>query len=513
MQATLAVLGLITLAVAVSALAHRLSAPAPSLLVLAGLVLALLPGVPEVTLSPEVVSFAVLPPLLFAGAQGLPARELRAVARPILLLAFGLVGVTAAAVAYLLHAIEPQVALSTGFVLGAVLSSTDPVAVAALARRLHLPRRLHVLVQGESLFNDATSLVLFRVAVGVVVAGGSADLLRSAWDFLRVGVGGAVLGLVIAGLVRFLRSRTEDSEIETTLALVAPYATYLAAESAHLSGVTAVVVLGVALAGSARQEQGAAIRLQIATAYDIVVFLLESTIFAVIGLQLPSLYDHLPAGERNVTLTVVALVTTVLAVRALVVFPAGLARDSSAWRPAAVATWAGARGVVPLAAALSIPLTVNGGGDFPQRDLLLFLTSCTVVTTLVVQGLTLAPLVRRLGVRADEQEEQRQETVARHRLAIAAQRHLEHLSAEVDVAPAVLDRLRSAVAERVDRSRLRLEHPDAERTGLAYQAVRRRLLQAERAELAALHDAGRVSEPVRRRIERTLDLEEAALGD
>jgi CPA1 family monovalent cation:H+ antiporter len=517
------VLGLVTLAAVVATVADRLRAPAPSLLVLAGLLVGLLPGVPAVQVSPDVVSLVVLPPLLYAAATDLALPELRAVLRPVLVLSVGLVALTAFAVAGVVLALLPEVPFAAALVLGAVLASTDPVAVSALARRLGLPPRLLALVQGESLFNDATSLVLFRVAVAVsVTAAGSVRPLGVAGQFVWLAGGGVLIGLVVGVVVGWLRRRTEDAVLETLIALVTPYAAYVLAELARCSGVTAVVICGLWLGSRSVRLSSGPVRLQVATVYGVVVFVLESVVFAVIGLQFPGLVDELP--DLSWVPVALAVAGTLLATRILFVAPSAAARRE--WRGVAVVWWAGARGVVPLAAALSIPLTISGGGAFPQRDLLLVLATSCIILTLVVQGLTLEPLARWLGVRDDPARAVREEAVARHSAAVAARARLQELLDVEAAPPAVADRLVSALDARVSRTQLRLDPPPppdgsptgataAARpsTGRLYRELRRELLAAETAELARLRDTGVISEDVRRRVQRAVDLEDAALAD
>jgi CPA1 family monovalent cation:H+ antiporter len=504
------VLGLLALAAVVATLADRLRAPAPSLLVLAGLLVGLVPGVPDIHLTPDLVSLVVLPPLLYAAATDVSLPDLRAVIRPVAALAVGLVATTAAAVALVVHAITPEVPLSAAFVLGAVLASTDPVAVSALARRLQLPPRVLALVQGESLLNDATSLVLFRVAVGVAAAGGT-DLPDAAWQFVRLGGGGALIGLALALLVALARRRTEDAVLETVMALLTPYAAYVAAEEAHTSGVTAVVVAGLWLGDRAVRLSSGPVRLQIANTYAVVVFLLESLVFAVIGLELPELVRELPASERGFVPAALAVAGVLVATRVLWVYPVaylpqllrarrrqGASRPP--WQATAVVSWVGTRGVVPLAAALSIPVTVTGGSAFPQRGLLLVLATSCIIVTLVLQGLTLGPLVSRLGVTDDPGRQAQEEALARQVTATAALARLDEL-ADVEAAPAVvLERLRRDLEQRG-------------RPGSGYPSLARDLLAVETAHLSRLRDEGRISEAVRRRVQRSIDLEEAGLRD
>src|SRR5829696_9414328 len=522
------VLGLVCLAAVVATAADRLRAPAPSLLVVAGLAVGLLPGVPAVEVSPEIVSLVVLPPLLYAAATDLALSDLRAVLSPVVALAVGLVAVTAFAVALVVQLLLPQVPSSAALVLGAVLASTDPVAVSALARRLQLPPRLLALVQAESLFNDATSLVLFRVAVAVsVAAAGTVGPLDVAIQFVWLGGGGAVVGLALALVVEQLRRRTEDAVLETLMALVTPYAAFVLAELAHASGVTAVVAAGLWLGARSVRLSSGPVRLQVETVYAVVVFLLESVVFAVIGLQFPGLVADLPAEDAGVVLVALAVTAALLVSRIVFLAPlayrprrwhraasgavsgvsgavsgvSGAVSGQPPWRSLAVVWWAGARGVVPLAAALSIPLTMDDGGPFPERDLLLVLATSCIVLTLVVQGFTLQPLVHRLGVTDDPARVEREEALARHAAATAARTRLEELRAAQEVSAAATDRLLHALDRRVDSTRRRLDQaPDpasepasepakaSEPTAGSggYRRLRRDLLAVETAELLRL---------------------------
>ena len=527
------VLALVVVATVVAALAERLRAPAPSLLVLAGLAIGSIPGVPDVQLRPEVVAIGVLPPLLYAAATDVAVGELRSVLGSVSTLAVGLVAASAVAVAVVAHAVFPQMSLATCFVLGAVLASTDPIAVSALARRMHLPPRLLALVQGESLLNDATSLVLFRVAITVATAGASVSALDVSWQFLRLGGGGALVGYVAARLAGQLRRRIHDPVLETVTALVMPYAVYVAAEALGTSGVTAVVLAGLHLG---ERERGTGLssgptRLQIANVYGVVQFLLESVMFAVVGLELPAVVRRLVGADQDFVLGALAVFAVVIGVRVLWVYPGAYLphwlrgpRDDGAdvltWRVPMVISWSGTRGVVPLAAALSIPLTVSGA-PFPHRDLLLVVTTSCILLTLVVQGLTLQPLVRRLGVTDDPAGRVRDEALARHAAAGAALRRLDELvdleaASEVVAAP-----LRSELQDELARTQSALDATEPQSSDPAtdqdqhasYRAVRRDLLAAEAAELQRLRDQGLISEIARRRVQRYLDIREAGLAD
>jgi CPA1 family monovalent cation:H+ antiporter len=382
-------------------------------------------------------------------------------------------------------------------------------------------------VQGESLLNDATSLVLFRVAISLATAGAAVSLLGASWQFVRLGVGGALIGLSCAFLVGRLRRRIDDPVIETVTALVVPYAVYVAAEALGTSGVTAVVLAGLHLG---ERERGTDLssgptRLQIANVYAVVQFLQESVIFAVIGLELPADVRRLHGADQHFVVGALAIVAVVLAVRMLWVYPAAyrphwLRRSSRGelptWSVPTVIIWAGTRGVVPLAAALSIPLTVDGE-PFPHRDLILVLTTSCILVTLVVQGLSLEPLVRRLGVTDDLAARARDDALARHAATKAALARLDEL-VDLEAAPEVVaTRLRTELQLQLDRTQSALNTPESvapngTREDATYRAIRRDLLSAEAAELQRLRVQGVISEAARRQVQRSLDIRETGLG-
>ncbi|MDF3290212.1 Na+/H+ antiporter [Streptomyces silvisoli] len=516
------VLLLVVLATAVATGARHWRLPAPSLLVVAGLGIGLLPWVPNIHVAPEVISVLVLPPLLYASAEEMSSRELRAVWRPVTVLVFGLVLASAAAVGMIASALTP-LSPATAFVLGAILASTDPVAVTALGRRLSLPPRVQAMVQAESLFNDATSLVLYKVAVATAVTASAVSIPSAAGQFVVLGGGGALIGGAVAAVVVLVRRRTEDPVLETVIALVTPYASYVLAEDLHTSGVTAVIVAGVILGSTGHKLTNAPIRLQIHAVYDTVVFLLESVVFAVIGLQLPTQVRELAADERGWPLWVPAVAFTVLALRLLWVFPLSAlmqyrrGNNRISWRVPAVLSWAGTRGVMPLAAALSIPLTTHSGAPLPHRALILTLTTGTIALTLVVQGFTLAPVVRRSGIALEPQHTAREEAQARHHLARAALAELEQIET-ADAAPQIaLKQLHRHLEARIqqanDDSSTDGDTDDtATRPADAYREIRRALIAVETAELQRLYEANKISNTTRRRLQRALDLEEASLG-
>jgi CPA1 family monovalent cation:H+ antiporter len=407
MRAVETIMLLVVLATVVAAFAGRLRVPAPSLLVIAGLVAGLLPGVPVVRVTPDVVSLVVLPPLLYAASEELSGRELRAVWRPVVVLAVGLVLASAAAVAAVAGVVAGLPA-SLAFMPGAVLASTDPVAVSALGRRLSLPPRVQALVQAESLFNDATSLVLFQIAVSFAVAGTAgaslpAVVLDGAVQFVVLAAGGAAVGGVLAAGVVLLRRRVPDPVLDTVIALVTPYAAYVLGAALHVSAVMAVIVAGLVAGASRSRITTAQSRLQLHSVYQTVIFLLESVVFSLIGLQLPTLIRAL--GQAGTwPAAALAVAGTLIVTRIVWVFPLsaitqrrrGVRRPT--WPVPAGVSWAGTRGVVPLAATLSIPLTTASGAPLAKRDLILVVATAVIVISLIVQGLTLEPLVRLAGI-------------------------------------------------------------------------------------------------------------------
>jgi monovalent cation/hydrogen antiporter len=515
------ILFLVVLGTVVAAFASRLRVPAPSLLVIAGLAVALLPASPPVHLPPDVVSLVVLPPLLYAASEELPWRDLRAVWRPVVVLAVGLVLASAAAVAAVVRAVA-AVPVSMAFVLGAVLASTDPVAVSALGRRLSLPPKVQALVQAESLFNDATSLVLFQITVSIAVAGAAprttaAGVLAHGFSqFVVLAAGGAATGAVIAVGVVAVRKRVTDPVLETVVALVTPYAAYVLGEILHVSPVMTVIIAGLVIGTQRARITTAQTRLQLHSVYQTLIFLLESVVFSVIGLQLPALVRALAQAEAWPT-EALAIAGTLIVVRVVWVFPlsAVVQRRTGAqrlsWSAPAVVSWAGTRGVVPLAAALSIPLTAADGSALPRRALVLVLATAVIVVSLIVQGLTLEPLARFAGI-ARPAAARHEETIARVRLAETSLARLEELAAAQAAPDAVIGRIRGGLQVRIERARADPPHVP-EPCGLTERALRRDLIAVENAELAQLYEEGSIGAATRQRLQHGLDLEAVRLSD
>jgi Na+/H+ antiporter len=411
-------------------------------------------------------------------------------------------------------------------VLGALVSPTDAVAPAATLREVGAPRRVLAIIEGENLTNDWTALVLYRIAVAAVVSG-SFSLWEAGLKFIVNGLAGLAIGLAVGFVIRELRRRIDDPPTELTISLLTGYAAYLPAQEIGVSGVIAAVTVGIYMGWHAPQLTTPTTRMQLTAVWELLLFMLNAILFLLVGLQLPAVMDELTgrsvgelAGWAALVSAAVVLVrlayvwVTPFAVR-LVGRRVGQLPRKLDVRQRLIIGWSGMRGSVALAAALAIPFSIDAGGPFPDRDLLLFLTFAVIVVTLVLQGLTLKPLVRWLDV-ADDGSEEHEETKARLRAAEAALARLEELADEEWVRDDTLERTRNLFDYRRRRFSARFdgsdEHGDFEDRSASYQQLLRELLSAERDELLALRNEGYISDDVRRRVERDLDLEESRLG-
>jgi monovalent cation/hydrogen antiporter len=503
--------------------AQLVRTPYPILLVLGGLALGFVPGIPRVELAPGLVLIAVLPPLLYGAAFFTSLRDLRENGTPIGLLAVGLVLMTMVGVAATAHYLIPGISWPVAFVLGAVVSPTDPTAATAIAERVGLPRRLLALIEGEALVNDGTALVAFKFAVAAVV-GGSFSLLDASGSFVVNVVGGIAVGLGVGYLIRQVRRRLNDPPLEITISLLSGYFGFLPAYALGVSGVLAAVTVGVYMGWHTPELTNAQTRLQGVAVWEIVFFVLNALLFALVGLQLPVILDEL-AGYSMATLIgyAAAVTATVFAVRFLwVVAEKGITlffrrrRQEpipNAWKGALILSWSGMRGAVSLAAALSVPLTTDAGAAFPNRSLIIFLTFTVILGTLLIQGLSLPWLALALGLEEGEDAD-REEAKARLYAAEAALARLEELADEDWVRDDTLERLERFFNFRRERFRSRFD-PETdgaiEDRSLAYQRLMHELLAAEREAVFELRRNRRIDDLVMRRVIRDLDLEEARL--
>jgi CPA1 family monovalent cation:H+ antiporter len=520
----LILMGLLLAIAALLVAAPALHVPYPILLVLGGLALGFIPGVPTLQLPPELVLIAFLPPLLYSAAFFTSLRELRENIRPIGTLAIGLVLATMTAVAVVAHALVDDMSWGAAFVLGAVVAPTDPLAASSIMHRLGVPRRAITIVEGESLVNDGTALVLYRVAVTAVVAG-TFSVWEASWRLVWSVVGGVAIGLIVGFLVAFVRRRIDNPPVEVTIALITGYLAFIPANAAQASGVLAVVTAGIYLGWRTPELTSFQTRLSGSAVWEIFTFVINAVLFALIGLQLPSILDALTgyAGTKlvwwGVLVTGTVVVTRLVFVPVFTYLPKRIGGSFGGNNPApplnrsVVVAWAGMRGAVSLAAALAVPLTTNGGSSFPQRDLIVFLTFCVILGTLVFQGLTLPMLISVLGVEADHLDE-KEEAKARIKAADAAIARLSELESEDWVRDDTAERLRGLYGFRRNRFASRFDRDDdgaIEEQSLSYQRLRRELLDAERSELVNLRREGVISSDVERRLHRDLDLEDARL--
>jgi Na+/H+ antiporter len=507
-----------------SILARPLGVPYPILLVLGGLLLGFVPGLPIVRLPPELVLVLFLPPLLYVAAFFSSLRDLRADLRAISLTAVGLVLATMSAVAVTAHALVDGLSWGAAFTLGAIVSPTDALAATAVARRLGVPRRLVTVLEGESLINDATALVAYRIAVATAV-GGSFVVWEAGLRFVAGVAGGVAVGLIVGWLVAAIRRRLEDPPAEIVLSVVTGYAAYLPAERLGVSAVLAAVTAGLFIGWRAPELASPTTRLLAFSFWEILVYLLNAVLFILVGLQLRPILDQVSGRSAATLLGLAALISAVVIaariawgftipylVRALDRRPSQVARRVGA-RQRLISGWSGMRGAVSLAAALALPLETDSGQPFPERDLIIFVTFGVIFTTLVVQGFTLPALIRRLGVHDDGGEE-REELQARLGAADAALARLEELAGEEWTREDTVERLRGLYQFRRRRLKARagiLEDDGSEDRSLAYQRLVRELLEAQRRAIIRLRNQGVISDGVMHRVERELDLEDSRL--
>ena len=409
MAAALALVLILGATVVLTAIAKRLDIPYPVAFVVGGIALAFVPDLPRPHLSPDFIFLLVLPPLLFSGGWSTDWFEFKRNARPIFFLAFGLVIFTTVIVAAVTHAMIPGFTWPIAFVLGAIVSPPDAVAAEAVFERVPIARRILAILSGESLVNDATALVIYRFAVAAVVTG-SFSLAQAGVAFVLVSIGGILVGLasawVLLALMRQLIARDlDDPTISNVVALLAPFAAYLPAEAMHVSGVLAAVSAGIYSSRHAHEIFRSGGRLVAGGVWSVLTFLLNAFVFLMIGLQLPDIVHGLVRSPQRYLMDAAVVSVLVIVLRIVWVFPATylprllskrIAREDPVPRIGAVAiiSWAGMRGIVSLAAALALPYRDAAGQPFAARDEILFLTFCVIVATLVVQGVTLAPLSR-----------------------------------------------------------------------------------------------------------------------
>ena len=507
-------------------LANKLEVPYPVLLVLGGLALSFIPFLPVIRLDPDLVLFFFLPPLLYPAALFTSWRDFRRNLRPILFLAVGLVLMTTTAVAWVAHSFIAGLPWAAAFALGAIVSPPDAIAAEAILKRLRVPARIQTVLGGESMVNDATALVAYQFAVAAMVTG-QFSLGAASLRFVFVGVGGVALGLLVGVVMRWVQKQLDDRPVQITISLLTPFAAYLLAERLTLSGVLAVVAAGVYL-GWHSTALSARTRLQAQAFWEMIAFLLNGFIFIMIGLQLPGILRNL-SHEPLLRLTIYGLLIsgTVVLVRIAWVFPATYlprwlspklrARDPvPPWQHSALVAWAGMRGVVSLAAAFALPIVLANRAPFPGRSYILFLTFCVILTTLVVQGLTLPILIRKLGVEDDGVVDS-EERAARLKANEAAVDFIEQKALEEQLPEEVMVRVRAEYCDRIAQLNAcgqSTGNPSGEIATPIYQRLQHGALRIERQTIIALRDSRAINDEALRHIQRDLDLAEARLtGD
>ncbi len=492
--------------------------PASLLFVAGGLVLGFVPGLPHFQLPPDLVLIAILPPLLYSTAFFTGLRDLRANLRPISFLAVGLVAATMCSVAVIAHAAVSGLSWAAAFTLGAIVSPTDALAATDVIRRVGAPRRVVAIIEGESLVNDGLALVLYKTAVTAAVAG-TFSLWDASWRTIVNIIGGIAVGLGVGYVVRQVRRRVEDAPTEVALALISGYLAYLPAAAIGVSGVLAAVTIGVYMGWYTPQLTTGITRISGNAFWEILTFLINALLFALVGLQLHGILDRL--GGRSTSsliadaaiVSVVVIVTRILWIPVVAYLPRWLFRSIRErdpyppWQWPVVISWAGIRGAVSLAAALALPT------NFPARDLIVFLTFAVILVTLVGQGLTLPLLIRVLHVEDDGGAE-REDAKARIKASEAALARLEELEQEGWVREDTAERTRGQYRFRTNRFRARylgVDEEGVEERSQQYQRLRRELLEAERQAVLRLRNEGTITEDVMQRVQRDIDLEDLRL--
>jgi CPA1 family monovalent cation:H+ antiporter len=511
---------LLIVVAALVSLARRVRTPYPVLLLIGGLTLGAMPGVPHVELPPESVLLLVLPPIVYLAAFFTPIRSLRADLGNVLSLAVGLVLASTAAVAAVALAIVPGITVPIAIALGAIVAPPDEVAALAVIERLAVGRRMIALLQGESLLNDATALTVYHVALGAAIAGTPLLALAPVGQFVVVAAAGIGIGLAVGWVVAQVRTRLEDLPVELTVSLLTPYAAYLPAELLGASGVLAAVTAGLYLGRRASRIMGSDVRLAGRAFWEMLNFLLNGIVFLLIGFQIAALVQVMNAGVLVRLVTAgLAVSVTLLAVRALWI--AGIAawqrlgaknRSALSAGEVVVLSWAGMRGVVSLAAALAIPLVLPGGSPLPAREAVIVITFTVILVTLVGQGVTLPLVIRaaRLGSDASARAEEQQ---ARRELVDEAVRRIDQLYEQWPGHRPLLDQLRATYLHRAEHFGQFDDVPEsaAEQELVEHRQIRRSVIDAQRDAVLLMRDRGAIDDDVLRSIERELDLEEVRM--
>lgn len=507
--------------------ADRIRVSYPILLVLAGLVISFIPGLPSIELKPEIVFILFLPPLLYAAAWTTSWHDFKRAKRPISLLSIGLVVFTSTVVAFVSHWLIPGFSLAQGYLLGGIISPPDAVAATSVFKGLNVPKRVVTILEGESLVNDASGLIVYRYALSAIITG-QFILWQASLQFVLVATMGIIIGLAVGYVVYHIHKLIHGhAAVDTAITLISPYFSYLLAEHFHFSGVLAVVTTGLFLSWYSSDIFTHETRIQANAVWNTLIFVLNGVVFIIIGLQLPHIITR--AGENCSVYNaigyglVISLVTIV--VRLIWMYPGAylprilskrIRTTEDRPKPSSVFIigWAGMRGIVSLAAALAIPLTLQNGQPFPGRDMILFITFCVILVTLVLQGLSLPLLVKKLKVQVLDEDSHLEKEV-RLKLAYTAISHIEENFSYQPTSEAALAHIKNKYEFRVDqlngRVRNNTDQIGAEEVFKEFHKMQSQLITIERKLIKELKKEGKTSEEIIRKLENEIDLEESSL--
>jgi CPA1 family monovalent cation:H+ antiporter len=511
---------LLAIITALAEVADRVKVPYPVLLVLVGIGVSLVPSLPVITLEPDTIFLIFLPPVLYSAAWTTSWPDFKRSSRAISLLAIGCVLFTTTLIAVVAHYFIPGFGWPESFVLGAIISPPDAVAASAATKGLGIPRRVTTILEGESLVNDATGLIAYKYGIAAA-ASGTFIFWLAGINFFYVAIIGIVVGLVLGQLFKWIHMITPDNPVnDTTLTFIAPYTAYLLAEQIHVSGVLSVVACGLFLSWNSSKIINHQSRLSAWSVWETVIFILNGLIFILIGLQLPVILNHIKDHSLLTLLFYGAIVSVAtILLRLIWVYPGAYMprwfskrirqrEPKPDLRSVTIVAWSGMRGVVSLAAALALPLTVNSQ-PFPHRDLIIFLTFSVIFATLVIQGISLPHLVRWLGIKPSD-EEMREETEARMKIVSKVIEHIEE-NYSIGLSDEVLNQIKTKYEIRVQRIKKENKGRISDEQVSDFLRVQKEIIKVERSMLNELHREGKISEEALRKIQYELDLEETRL--
>lgn len=526
--------GLLITVALLSVISEKIKVAYPIVLLVVGVIISVTPFLPDVQLEPDLVLLLFLPPILYSAAWGTSWPEFRSSLRSISLLAFGCTIFTTIGVAWFASSFIPGFSWETGFLLGAIISPPDAVAAVAITRGLGLPRRVKTILEGESLVNDAMALIAFRFGIAAVITG-AMNMADFTTQFFIVGLGGLVIGLIIAFIIYQMHRFIHNSPVvDVSFTLLTPYLSYLTAEKFHLSGVLAVVTTGLFLSRKSSELFSHQTRLQSISVWTTLIFLMEGIIFILMGMQINDvLYEVFKYDPMQLLTWGLLLTGVIMALRLIWIYPGAYiprwvskkireTEPETNVRAVTIVGWTGIRGVVSLAAALALPLSLPNGDVFPQRELILFLTFSVIVFTMLIQGLSLPSLIKFFKMNRPA-EADRSELEVRRLLAIESIEYIEENFSMGELTDDVLNQLKSKYEINLQRVQKAMQQfnaglkplddlPEAKALEEQFQHAQRDMLAFERKRLLALRKIGRISDEVFRRIEYELDLEEARLA-